>query len=346
MSAHSKERSCTATALAVRAPSPVSAWRCPARSHSASAAAGPAAADPPGSASVTDGTLSIVGSSAGEALALRLAAGDPTTLQVDFGDDGIAEHSFDRSTFSAIEVLLRSGDDRFRVDQVGGAFADEVLTVDGGQGDDTLLGGDGNELFLGGPGNDSVDGNRGADTAELAQGNDSFRWDPGDGSDVVEGGPNFDTLDFNGNNTPEIMSLSAEGDRAVFLRDQGNIRMDMDRVERLDLTTLGAADTVTIGDMTGTDFRRADIDLSLLGAGDAANDVVSVLGTDGADRIDVVRDGDQVAVEGLQVTTKISGGELDDLLAIHSGDGDDDVVVDPTVPAVIAVAVDLGPGEA
>ena len=46
--------------------------------------------------------------------------------------------------------------------------------------------------------------------------------------------------------------------------------MDMDGVERLDLTALGGADTVTIDDMTGTDFRRAGIDLSgPAGGGDA-----------------------------------------------------------------------------
>ena len=306
-------------------------------------AALPAAADTPDSASVTDGTLTIVGSSASEALALRLAAGDPTTLQVDFGDDGSPEHSFDRTTFSAIHVLLRSGDDRFRVDQVNGAFADELLTVDGGQGDDTLAGGDGAELFLGGTGNDNVDGNRGVDTAQLDEGNDTFRWDPGDGSDVVEGGPNFDTLDFRGNNTPEIMSLTADGDHVVFLRDQANIRMDLDRVERLGLTTLGAADTVTIGDLSGTDFRQADIDLS---AADTAADVVSVIGTDKADRIDVTRDGAQVSVSGLQVTTHITGSAPNDQLQVHSGDGDDDVVVDPAVLGLIAVSVDLGAVEA
>jgi hypothetical protein len=181
------------------------------------------------------------------------------------------------------------------------------------------------------------------DTAQLDEGNDTFRWDPGDGSDIVDGGPNFDTLDFRGNNTPEVMSLTADGDHVVFLRDQANIRMDLDRVERLGLTTLGAADTVTIGDLSGTDFRQADIDLS---AADTAADVVSVIGTDKADRIDVTRDGAQVSVSGLQVTTHITGGAPNDQLQVHSGNGDDDVVVDPAALGLITVAVDLGLGEA
>ena len=63
-------------------------------------------------------------------------------LQVDFGDDGSAEHTFDRNTFSRIEVSLGSGNDTFRVDNVNGAFNDEATTVDGGSGNDVMDGGD------------------------------------------------------------------------------------------------------------------------------------------------------------------------------------------------------------
>ena len=38
------------------------------------------------------------------------------------------------------------------------------------------------------------------------------------------------------------MSLSPEGGRATFLRDLADILMDMDGVERLDLTALGGND--------------------------------------------------------------------------------------------------------
>ena len=104
------------------------------------AAASPAAAAT--SASVSNDTLTVNGDSGDDRIALRLAAGAAGTLQVDFGDDGSAEHSFDRSTFSRIEVFTGSGNDRFRVDQANGAFTDEALTVDGGNGHDTLDGGD------------------------------------------------------------------------------------------------------------------------------------------------------------------------------------------------------------
>ena len=309
-------------------------------------AGGPAGATSRTSASVHGDTLTVTGSSRGESLALRLAAGDPNTLQVDFGDDGSAEHSFDRSTFSSIEVFLRSGSDRFRVDQVNGAFADEALTVSGGSGNDTLDGGDGVELFKGGSGRDAVDGNRGNDTGELGSGSDTFRWDPGDGSDVVEGRSGTDTLDFNGANVAENMSLTPNGGRSLFLRDIANIRMDMDGVERLDLTALGGPDTVTVEDMTGTDFRKADVDLSAAtGGGDGVADTVTVNGTNRRDNVDVEADGSTVEVDGLKTTTNITGGETIDLLQVNTLGGDDDVDVEQAARDLIGVNVDLGAGQ-
>ena len=309
-------------------------------------AAGPAGAASRTSASVSGDTLTVTGSSASESLALRLAAGDANTLEVDFGDDGSAVQSFDRSTFSSIEVFLRSGNDRFKVDQVNGTFADESLTVHGAGGNDTLDGGDGAELFDGGSGRDAVDGNRGNDTGVLGSGWDSFRWDPGDGSDVIEGQSGTDTLDFNGAGVDEKMSLSPNGERSLFVRDVATIRMDMDGVERLDLTALGGTDMVTVDDMTGTDFRLADIDLSApTGGGDGQADTVTVNGTERSDNIDVSADGGVVQVDGLQTAVDVAGSEAIDVLQIKALGGDDDVDVDQAALDLIAVAVDPGPGQ-
>jgi hypothetical protein len=294
-------------------------------------------------ATVANDTLTVSAGSGADRLALRLQAGAPGMLQVDFGDDGSAEHTFDRSTFSNISVSLGSGDDTFRVDQANGALADEALTVDGGSGDDVMNGGDGNELFIGASGNDAVDGNRGDDTGHLGAGNDSFRWDPGDGSDVVEGASGTDTLDFNGAGAAENMSLSANGNRSLFLRDVANIRMDMDDVEQLDLTALGGVDTVVVGDMSGTDFRRAAIDLSgPAGGGDLAQDTVTVEGTARADRVDVTADGNSVTVAGLQTTTRLTGSETIDRLQINGRAGDDTINVAANVANLIQPIVDLG----
>ena len=307
------------------------------------ATASPAAASPAGFAWTIKDTLFVVGTGHGDRIALRLEAGTTDTLEVDFGDDGSADRSFDRNRFSRIAVFAGSGNDRFRVDQVNGLFADEAITVYGGSGNDVLDGGDGVERFFGGSGRDAVDGNRGNDTAYLGSGRDSFRWDPGDGSDVVEGDSGTDTLDFNGAAGVENMSLEPNGRRSLFLRDAGNIRMDMDNVERLDLTALEAVDTVTVEDMSGTDFRRADVDLSATaGGGDAAADVVTVNGTTDDDEIEVEARGARVDVEGLQTKVRVTGSETIDSLQINGLEGDDDVDVDDDVEDLIGVVVDLG----
>jgi hypothetical protein len=69
------------------------------------------------SASIKKGVLTVTGTTAAEAIALRLRAGDPNTLEVDVAADGSADFAFDRRRFQAIEVDGRGGDDNIRLDQ-------------------------------------------------------------------------------------------------------------------------------------------------------------------------------------------------------------------------------------
>ena len=115
--------------------------------------------------------------------------------------------------------------------------------------------------MIGGDGNDFLDGQQGNDVALLGAGDDVFQWDPGDGSDIVEGQAGFDRMDFNGSNANEIMDISALGERVRFFRDVANINMDLNDVERIDVRALGGTDTVTVGDMSGTDLQQVRIDL-------------------------------------------------------------------------------------
>ncbi len=324
------------------------------------AAAQPALAAPSDTASVANDTLTVAGSNGPDQIGLNLDPVDPNTLVVDFGS-AAREQRFDRGTFTRIAVSLGSGDDVLTEQQ--GAFADELVVIDAGNGDDTVVGGDatdvifgagghdkinsgkGDDLIFGGNGSDEVDGGVGRDTAFLDSGRDSFIWDPGDGSDVIDGGSDVDTLVFNGASANENMSLSANGHRSVFLRDPGAIRMDMDNVERLDLNPLGGADTVTVNDMTGTGFRHADVDLSVAGSGDGQPDIVTVNGTDAADHVQVRPEGSRIGVEGLQTDTRIAGGETIDQLDVNGLGGNDTVHVGHKVASLIGVDVDLGSGQ-
>jgi Ca2+-binding RTX toxin-like protein len=261
-----------------------------------------------------DGVLVVRGTTASDKITLRLQADDSNILQVDVGDDGSADFSFERSKIAKIDVKARAGNDLVRMDESKGAFTDTIqTTIAGGDGNDTIAGGKGIETLLGGRGNDSIDGNGGNDRALLGAGNDTFIWDPGDGSDTVEGQDGSDTMRFNGANGTDQVELSANGHRLKFFRVQGNITMDTASVERVDFNALGGTDLVTVNNLAGTDVSKVNVDLAgaLGGAtADGAADQVIVNGTDGNDSIDVRSDAAAVKVSGLAATTRILHSEV------------------------------------
>src|SRR6202022_5132629 len=110
--------------------------------------------------------------------------------------------------------------------------------------------------------------------------------DPGDGSDVVEGQDGFDTLLFNGSNVNENIDISANGGRVRRLRAVGNVTMDLNGVERIQLAALGGADNITVNDLTGTDVTQVAIDLAATpgtGQGDGQPATIVINPTDGDD---------------------------------------------------------------
>ena len=302
------------------------------------------AAAPPVRAHVIQRTLVVSGTPFADRITLRASAADRNKVQVDVGDDGSADATFDTATFDAIVVRAGGGDDTVKLDTTNGAFTTTERTiVYGNGGDDTLIGGSGNETFVGGRGNDAVDGNGGADTAFLGGGNDSFTWDPGDGSDIVEGGAGFDTHVFNGSGGDEIFAASANFGRVTFTRNLGGIVMDLNSIEALDLRALGGADQFTVSDLSGTGLSRVDVDLaSAIGGStaDGAADTVQVFGTKGDDTIAATTDGGTIRVSGLAATVRVSHADAaKDSLLIDGVTGNDAISVDPAVNALIGVSV-------
>jgi Ca2+-binding RTX toxin-like protein len=292
-------------------------------------------------AHVQDGTLVITGDSGDDKLALRLAPGAPQTLQVDVGEDGTTDFSFDRSTFTAIQVAAGPGDDEVVVDDTFGSFADDALTIDGGPGNDTLRGGDGNDVLIGGPGDDSVDGGRGSDTAQLGPGDDTFRWDPGDGSDSVAGQGGHDTLVFDGANIGEHIALTASGSDVTLTRDIASITMALQNIETVDLQLLGGADTVEVGDLSGTRTKDVNIDT---GDGDGAADTVVVDGTPGNDHVVFGADSTAQVVDGLAAETAVRGGEAGDTITFAGLAGDDTAELAVGTPGAASFRFDGGDG--
>jgi Ca2+-binding RTX toxin-like protein len=299
------------------------------------------AAENVGSAFIANNTLTIVGTNAPDVVTL---AGDAAEARVTFGADPGNVHHFSLGDFTSVAVFLGNGDDLFT--EPSGVLSSRTVAVSGGNGNDRITTGDAVDLIVGGNGNDSVDAGRGNDNVLLGNGDDFFVWNPGQGSDAANGGNGNDVMQFNGNDMSEIMSLSANGSQAVFLRNLGTIRMDLTDIEIFNLRALGGVDSVTINDLEGTSIRHANIDLSgANGGGDQAADAVTVNGTNQADRIDVTAPGGQIGVTGLQADTQIAGAETQDHLQVNTLDGNDKVNLDPGVSPILGVAVDLGLGQ-
>jgi Ca2+-binding RTX toxin-like protein len=200
------------------------------------------------------------------------------------------------------------------------------LTLDGGEGNDTITGSHGNDTLLGGNGNDKVVGGAGNDFADLGAGDDTFTWNPGDGSDTVLGGTGNDTLVFNGANVAENIALGANGADAVLSRDVGNVRMELNGVEHIQINAAGDADNITVFDLTGTGVTQVAIDLGGTGgrkSGDSAADTVTVNGSAGDDHIAVVSSGGSIVVNGLMAQVTIAQTEAADSLTINGGTGND-----------------------
>jgi Ca2+-binding RTX toxin-like protein len=258
-----------------------------------------------------------------------------------------APFSIDIGTSEKLVLNANGGDDRFSA--TGNLAALIQITVDGGAGNDTILGSNGIDLLMGGEGDDFIDGQQGNDVAFMGAGNDVFQWDPGDGSDTVEGQNGTDTMLFNGSNIAELFEVSANGGRVLFTRNIGNIVMDLNDVEAIDLNTLGGTDTTTVNDLSGTDLVQITVNQAgTIGgtAGDGQADIVIVNGTNGNDIIDVFGAGTSAAVLGLPVQVNIANSEgANDSLIIYALDGNDGVTATTMPAGVIKLTIDGGAGD-
>jgi Ca2+-binding RTX toxin-like protein len=268
-----------------------------------------------------DGTDTAVvnGGSAAEAFTI---AADGERVRFDRTSPG--PFSIDIGTTENLVLNAGGGDD---VITAGNGLASLIqLTIDGGAGNDTITGGDGNDVLLGGDGNDVITGGRGADVASLGAGDDVFIWNQGDGSDAVDGQAGLDTLVFNGAGGSETTTISANGNGATLTRDLGNIVMDLNNIERIQLAPLGGSDNVVVNDLTGTGVKQIAIDLGVPpgnSMGDGQADTVTINATDRDDRITVTSNNGVITVSGLATEVTISNFDANDHIVINGLGGDD-----------------------
>jgi hypothetical protein len=124
-------------------------------------------------------------------------------------------------------------------------------------------------------------------------------------------------------------------------RDVGNVTIDVDGVQTVDVNALGGADTLTVNNLTGTAVTQLNIDLASSpgsGTGDGQADSVIINGTAAADTFNIAVNGSAVNVNGLSAQVRIMGAEVaNDLLTINGLSGVDSFVVGPGVAALIGL---------
>jgi Ca2+-binding RTX toxin-like protein len=160
------------------------------------------------------------------------------------------------------EVYGESNDDTLHGalgdDYLNGGSGDDILfgedgadVLDGSTNDDVLSGGGEDDFLLGGPGVDEIDG--GGE-------NDIISWSEGDGSDTVNGGGDTDFLTLftkdefgDASLAGERFTLQSDGAEALLQRtSEDPFSQQITNVEHIELYTAGGADSLAIGDLTGT----------------------------------------------------------------------------------------------
>jgi Ca2+-binding RTX toxin-like protein len=184
-------------------------------------------------------------------------------------------------------------------------------------------------------------GGRGNDYPVGGAGNDTFVWNPGDGSDIVEGQSGTDTMLFNGANINENDRHLGQWRRVRFTRDVASIVMDLNDVENIQFNALGAADTITVNDLTGP---MLPMSISTWAGNDNAADTVIANATNGDDTIKVSGDNSAVTVAGLAATVTVSSFDTNDRVVINGLAGNDTIDAS-SVASTVKLTLNGGDGD-
>ncbi len=286
-----------------------------------------------GGASITvsnsTSTINVLGGSADDVITINSIA-DVRALVLNI--DGQA----DNDTITAVDANI--GDVRLRLnggngndtitgsrdnDTINGDNGDDSLIgglgndlVDGGEGDDTMAGDGGNDSLLGNTGNDSVAGGDGDDLVFGNLGNDTLGGD--DGNDTISGGFGDDIL--NGNSGDDLLEGGQDNDK--LLGGSGSDSLDGDTG---DDTIRGQSDNDFIKGGDGDDMVFGDSGDDIVDGGDGddwlqlgnGDDIVS--GGDGLDTING-EGGNDTILGGNGADNQIGGSGIDSL---YGEEGDD-----------------------
>jgi Ca2+-binding RTX toxin-like protein len=138
----------------------------------------------PVTASLANGTLTVNGSSSIDTISFAVTSRGLTII-----GNGQA---LGGSPFNGVRRITVNGNDGD--DRIDGSNVATALTLNGGNGNDTLVGGSGNDNLSGGAGNDALFGGPGVDVLRGDDGADTITATDGVSDSVVDGGAGNDTI--------------------------------------------------------------------------------------------------------------------------------------------------------
>ncbi len=199
----------------------------------------------------------------------------------------------------------------------GDDFLSADATLNGGAGNDTLVGGAGADTLNGGDGNDILDGGEGDDAVNGDAGDDTIL--VSNGVDTVAGGADFDTIVYQGTAAGDTLGLTGGAAIAVSGLKTGTINNTT--IDRIEVLGLGGADTITIG-LTGAYevFVDAAAGNDTVNAA-AATSNLTILGGDGDDTLTGGAGND--SIDGGAGNDTLVGGAGND--TINGGAGNDSI---------------------
>ena len=164
-----------------------------------------------------------------------------------------------------------SGNDTIDASALNSAATPQTLavTLDGGDGNDTIIGSTGNDTIIGGTGNDIITGGKGDDTVNAGDDTDTINYTVGDGRDTVDGGAGTDTEIVNGSSsavTYNVNPITVGADTDIGINivagvspastiaaDASNYEVATKAVEEIQINLGSAGDHVVVsGDLSGT----------------------------------------------------------------------------------------------
>ncbi|MGH2745104.1 MAG: calcium-binding protein [Thermoleophilaceae bacterium] len=275
------------------------------------------------SSSVAGGVLTV-NSDANDAITITSAGGQVKVNGADPGSGAAAS-----AGITAIDVSGGPGANDINLAGVNGTdfTALSAVTVDGGDGNDTINGSQLADELSGGNGDDRIIGDdnpAGSQDESLGEaGNDTMVWNPGDDDDVNEGGAGSDTVEVNGGGGPEDFTVkpSTTAGRVAFDRTgpnpPGPFNVDIGTSERLDLNAGGGNDTLVADSGLQALGFALDID------GGDGNDTLD--GGDGADLISGGNGDDRITGDDNPAGTRDQsrGDAGNDTMVWNPGDDDD-----------------------